>query len=163
MTDHTTALAQFNAEIALAKGADAAFTALQKLVQDVVGAKLFTVMIVDMAKEESRRAFTSHPVDYPVSGTKPLNYGPWFDLVHKERKYFVANTIEQIAERLFDHELINALGCQSIVNMPVFLGDEMLGSVNMLNVEGYFTEERVQVIRDELEIPAKLAMAVALR
>ncbi|WEK06685.1 MAG: GAF domain-containing protein [Candidatus Devosia phytovorans] len=163
MTDHTTALAQFNAEIALAKGQDAAFNALQTLVQSVVGAKLFTVMIVDMEKEESSRAFTSHPVDYPTSGTKPLNYGPWFDLVHKQRAYYVANTIEDISKLLFDYELINALGCQSIVNMPVFLGDEMLGSVNMLNVEGYFTEERVQVIRDVLEIPAKLAMAVALR
>jgi hypothetical protein len=47
--------------------------------------------------------------------------------------------------------------------MPVFIGDEMLGAVNMLNVEGYFTDERVQTIRDVLEIPAKLAMVVALR
>lgn len=163
MTDHKAALTQFNAEIAVAKGPDAAFSALQRLVQAVVGAKLFTVMQVDMAADVSRRSFSSDPVAYPVSGTKPINYGPWFDLVHKQRAYYVANTIEDISKLLFDHELINSLGCQSIVNMPVFIGDEMLGAVNMLNVEGYFTEERVQTIRDVLEIPAKLAMVVALR
>lgn len=163
MTDHKAALTQFNAEIAVAKGPDAAFLALQRLVQAVVGAKLFTVMQVDMAADVSRRSFSSDPVAYPVSGTKPINYGPWFDLVHKQRAYYVANTIEDISKLLFDHELINSLGCQSIVNMPVFIGDEMLGAVNMLNVEGYFTDERVQTIRDVLEIPAKLAMVVALR
>lgn len=163
MTDYTAALATFDTEIALAKGPDAAFSALQKLVQATVGAKLFTVMQVDMAAEISRRSFSSDPVAYPVSGTKPINYGPWFDLVHKERAYFVANTIEQIAERLFDYELINSLGCQSIVNMPVILGDTFVGTVNMLNVEGHFTPERVQVIHDVLQVPAKLAMAVALR
>jgi hypothetical protein len=163
MTDHKAALTQFNAEIAVAKGPDAAFSALQRLVQAVVGAKLFTVMQVDMAADVSRRSFSSDPVAYPVSGTKPINYGPWFDLVHKQRAYYVANTIEDISKLLFDHELINSLGCQSIVNMPVFIGDEMLGAVNMLNVEGYFTDERVQTIRDVLEIPAKLAMVVALR
>jgi hypothetical protein len=163
MTDHKAALTQFNAEIAVAKGPDAAFLALQRLAQAVVGAKLFTVMQVDMAADVSRRSFSSDPVAYPVSGTKPINYGPWFDLVHKQRAYYVANTIEDISKLLFDHELINSLGCQSIVNMPVFIGDEMLGAVNMLNVEGYFTDERVQTIRDVLEIPAKLAMVVALR
>ena len=163
MTDHKAALTQFNAEIAVAKGPDAAFSALQRLVQAVVGAKLFTVMQVDMSAGVSRRSFSSDPVAYPVSGTKPINYGPWFDLVHKQRAYYVANTIEDISKLLFDHELINSLGCQSIVNMPVFIGDEMLGAVNMLNVEGYFTDERVQTIRDVLEIPAKLAMVVALR
>lgn len=163
MTDHKAALTQFNAEIAVAKGPDAAFSALQRLVQAVVGAKLFTVMQVDMAADVSRRSFSSDPVAYPVSGTKPVNYGPWFDLVHKQRAYYVANTIEDISKLLFDHELINSLGCQSIVNMPVFIGDEMLGAVNMLNVEGHFTDERVQTIRDVLEIPAKLAMLVALR
>ena len=160
MTDYSDALARFDAAISVAKG-DEAYVALQALVQATVGAKLFTVMIVDMEKELSSRAFTSHPVDYPTSGTKPLNYGPWFDLVHKQREYFIANTIEDIAKVLFDHELINQLGCQSIVNMPVIIGDRFLGTVNMLDVEGHFSPERVQMIRDVISVPAKLAMLVA--
>lgn len=160
MTDHSDAIARFDAAIATAKGPEA-YEALQALVQATVGAKLFTVMIVDMENELSRRAYTSDPVSYPTSGTKPLNYGPWFDVVHKQRAFFIANTIEDIAKVLFDHELINELGCQSIVNMPIIIGNTLIAVVNMLNVEGHFTPERVQMIRDVIAIPAKLAVLVA--
>lgn len=157
----TAALAAFDAAIAIAKSPEAAFKALQGLAQATVGAKLFTIMTVDMTAEVARRAYTSDPVNYPASGTKPINYGPWFDIVHKERRYFVANTIEDIAEVFFDHELINQLGCQSVVNMPIILGNELVATMNILDVEGYYTPERVQMVRDVLSIPAKLALLVA--
>ena len=161
MTDYADAIARFAADIAEAKGADAAFSALQALVQATVGAKLFTYMTVDMAAEVARRAYTSDPKSYPTSGTKPIRYDSWFDIVHKERRYFVANTIADIAKVFPDHELINSLGCQSVVNMPVVLGGELVGTVNMLDVEGHYTPERVQVIREVVAVPAKLAAMVA--
>ena len=161
MTDYADAIARFDADIAEAKRADAAFSALQALVQATVGAKLFTYMTVDMAAEVARRAYTSDPKSYPTSGTKPIRYDSWFDIVHKERRYFVANTIIDIAKVFSDHELIDSLGCQSVVNMPVVLGGELVGTVNMLDVEGYYTPERVQVIREVVAVPAKLAAMVA--
>jgi GAF domain-containing protein len=161
MTTHTEALAAFDAAIAKAKSAEVAFKALQDLAQATVGAKLFTIMTVDMEAEVARRAYTSDPVNYPASGTKPINYGPWFDVVHKERRYFVANTIEDIATVFFDHELINSLGCQSVINMPIVLGDELIATMNILDAEGYYTPERVQMVRDVLSIPAKLAALIA--
>jgi hypothetical protein len=161
MTDHSAAIARFDAAIAEALDAEAAFTALQGLARETVGAKLFTYMTVDMQNEVARRAYTSDPENYPTSGTKPINYGPWFDVVHKQRAYFVANTIADIAKVFSDHELIDALGCQSVVNMPVILRGELVGTVNMLDVAGYYTPERVQTIRDVLAVPAKLAAAVA--
>ncbi|MBJ6988124.1 GAF domain-containing protein [Devosia sp. MC521] len=161
MTDHTKALVAFDAAIAKATTADDAFSALQTLVRDVVGAKLFTVMLVDWDLEVSRRAYTSHPETYPTSGTKPLNYGPWFDIVHGKRECYVANTIEDIAKVLFDHETINALGCHSVVNYPVIVKDKLIGTMNMLDVEGHFTPEKVETIRNVLGTPAKLAVLVA--
>jgi len=163
MNDYSQAIAQFDAAIAEAKGADQAFGALQALVQATVGAKLFTYMSVDMANEVARRAYTSDPTNYPASGTKPIRYNSWFDIVHKERRYFVANTIEAIAEVFPDYELIDSLGCQSVVNMPVVIGGELVGTVNMLDVTGYYTPERVQMIRDVIAVPAKLAALVAAR
>ncbi len=161
MTDHSKAIAAFDAAIAEAKGAEEAFGALQVLTQATVGAALFTYMSVDMAAELARRAYTSDPKNYPTSGTKPIRYDSWFDIVHKERRYFVANTIEDIAKVFPDYELINSLGCQSVVNMPVVLGGELVGTVNMLDVEGHYTPERVEMIRDVLAVPAKLAALVA--
>ncbi|MDF2799491.1 MAG: hypothetical protein K0R85_2235 [Devosia sp.] len=161
MTDHTQALLAFDAAIAKATTAEAAFNALQDLARATVGAKLFTIMLVDMEAELSRRAFTSDPVSYPTSATKPLNYGPWFDIVHGKRQYFVANTIEDIAKVLFDHELINQLGCQSVVNVPIIIKDELVGCMNLLDVAGHYTPERLQIIREVLSIPAKLAVLAA--
>lgn len=161
MTDYADAITRFDAAIAEAKGGEAAFAALQALTQGTVGAKLFTYMTVDMENEVARRAYTSDPVSYPTSGTKPIRYDSWFDIVHKERRYFVANTIGDIAKVFPDYELINSLGCQSVVNMPVVLGGELVGTVNMLDVEGYYTPERVQLIREIVAVPAKLAAMVA--
>ncbi|MFN4209893.1 MAG: GAF domain-containing protein [Devosia sp.] len=163
MTDYSQAIAQFDAAISHAKGADQAFGALQQLVQATVGAKLFTFMTVDMEAEVARRAYTSDAENYPTSGTKPIRYDSWFDIVHKQRQYFVANTIADIAKVFPDYELIDSLGCQSVVNLPVVIGGELVGTVNMLDVEGYYTPERVQAIRDVIAVPAKLAALVAAR
>ena len=161
MTEHFDAIARFDAAIANAKGADEAFGALQALVQGTVGAKLFTFMTVDMAAQVARRAYTSDPKNYPSSGTKPIRYDDWFDIVHKQRQYFVANTIADIAKVFPDYELIDSLGCQSVVNMPVVLGGELVGTVNMLDGEGDSTPERVETIRELIAVPAKLAAIVA--
>jgi GAF domain-containing protein len=160
MTEHFEAIARFDAAIATAKGADEAFAALQALVQATVGARLFTYMTVDMEAEVARRAYTSDPENYPTSGTKPIRYDSWFDIVHKQRQYFVANTIADIAKVFPDYELIDSLGCQSVVNMPVVIGGELVGTVNMLDVDGYYTPERVQMIREIIAVPAKLAAMV---
>ena len=161
MTDHSQAIAAFDAAIAEAKGADDAFKALQTLTEASVGAKLFTYMTVDMQAELARRAYSSDPVNYPASGTKPLRYDSWFDIVHKQRQYFVANSIDDIAKVFPDYELIDSLGCQSVVNMPVVIDGELIGTVNMLHEAGYYTPERVQMIRDVIAVPAKLAALVA--
>ncbi|MGV8833784.1 MAG: GAF domain-containing protein [Devosia sp.] len=163
MIDHSKAIAAFDIAISTAKGADEAFAALQTLTEATVGTRLFTYMTVDMQAELARRAYTSDPKNYPTSGTKPIHYDSWFDIVHKERRYFVANTIADIAKVFPDYELIDSLGCQSVVNMPVVIGDELVGTVNMLDVDGYYTPERVQMIHDVLAVPAKLAALVAAR
>ena len=161
MNTYSSALAAFDSAIAEATNAEAAFAALQQLTQATVGAKLFTYMTVDMASELARRAYTSDPANYPTSGTKPITYGPWFEVVHTERRFFVANTIADIAAVFPDYELIDSLGCQSVVNMPVILHGELVGTVNMLDVAGHYTVERVQTIKDVLSIPAKLAAKIA--
>ena len=163
MTDHSQAIATFDAAIAQAKGTEQAFAALQALTEATVGAKLFTYMSVDMQAGLARRAYTSDPANYPASGTKPIRYDSWFDIVHKERRYFVANTIADIAKVFPDYELIDSLGCQSVVNMPVVIGGELIGTVNMLHEDGYYTPERVQLIHDVIAVPAKLAALVAAR
>ena len=154
------ALAEFDAAIARETDVDAIWEALQTLCRQVIGAKLFTIMTVDMVNEVARRAYTSHAEEYPTSGTKPIRYDSWFDIVHKAHQTFVANTIVDISKVFGDHETIWALGCGSVANIPVVVGGELLGTVNCLDVEQHYTPERVALSK-HLELPAKLAFLAA--
>jgi hypothetical protein len=119
---------------------------LQTLFRREVGARLFTVMTFDPLTGQSKRVHSSHPKEYPVSGGKPLHMGLWSRTVIGERKMFVANTIEAIAEVFPDHELIRSLGCESVVNLPVAFADAVIGTVNLLDVSGHYTPDRIAKI-----------------
>jgi GAF domain-containing protein len=122
------------------------FVALQTILREEVGAKLFTLMSFDARTGLSRRVHSSHPREYPVSGLKPLPVGVWSRIVIDERRPFVANTIEAIAEVFPDHELIRSLGCGSVVNLPVVFSGEVIGAANALDAPGHYTPERVDKI-----------------
>lgn len=156
-----TAIAQFDAALSKAKTADAAYKALQTLAEQTVGVKLFTVMTVDMAGGVARRAYTSDAANYPASGTKPIHFDDWFEIVHKQRREFVANTLEDISKVFPDYELIGSLGCASVINMPVILNDELVCTVNLLHEAHYYTPERVADTLRLLAVPAKAAYLTA--
>lgn len=109
-----------------------------------LGTRLFTVTTQDEAAGLARRAFTSHPVEYPVSGTKPLTRDGWYDFCIGGQQTFVANTVPEFARYFFDHALITSLGLGSCINVPVVHGREVLGTVNLLAEEHHFTSERLQ-------------------
>jgi GAF domain-containing protein len=158
--DIAAALGAFHRAIAEETGPQKPWQALQALAQQIVGAKLFTVTTVDLDAEVARRLYTNMPDAYPVSGTKPITLDPWFEQVVVGRELFVANTLEAIAGHFPDWELIGSLGCRSCINMPVFVRDKVLGTVNMLDVEGHFTPERVGLV-EHLRIPAIAAFLAA--
>ena len=146
-----------------ARESGAGWKALSDLAAAIVGHRLFTVMTVDIAAGLARRAYSSHPAEYPVSGTKPIHHDAWFDIVHRQRRTFVANTIEDIAKVFPDHELIASLGCGSVLNLPVVLEGDLVATINLLDVAGHYTPERVLMAEDRLAIPARLGCALALR
>lgn len=108
-----------------------------------LGTRLFTVTTNDFAADLARRAYTSHPVEYPVSGTKPMERNAWYDHVILGHQTFVANTPPEFAVVFFDHALITSLGLGSAVNIPVMDGDVVVGTVNLLAEEGHFTPDRL--------------------
>lgn len=124
----------------------ATFAALHRAADAACGARLFTVTVLDRAAGLARRVYTSHPVDYPASGTKPMRHDGWTDIVLGEGRSFVANTTPEFAVYFSDHALINALGCHSALNMPVSDGAQIVGTVNVLDAEGHFTPDRVAIL-----------------
>lgn len=154
---------EFQKQIAVARSADAVWSTLMALSGQQPGHLLFTVMTVDLAAGLARRAFSSHPVQYPVSGTKPIHHDVWFDIVHKERRSFVANTIEDIAKVFPDYELIGSLGCGSVLNLPLVVQGELVATVNMLHATHHYNSSRVKAAEELLTIPATLCWALAMQ
>lgn len=155
--------AQFDAALAAAETAEEAFAALEALARETVGVKLFTVMTLDRQAMLARRAYTSEPERYPVSGTKPIEINDWFETVATRHEVFVANTLDDIAQVFPDHGTIGALGCGSVINLPVVLDGELAATINLLDVPHHFTPERVDLAIRVLTEPAQAAVRRGLQ
>lgn len=124
------------------------------------GGRLFTVAVLDRTAELARRVYTSDPVTYPTSGTKPMGQGAWADQIIEHAEVFVANTVAAIAAYFPDYSVIESLGCASSLNVPIST-HHVIGTVNILDIEHHFTPETVdrclQAIERHLD-PLVLAM-----
>lgn len=127
-----------------------------------LGTRLFTVTKLDEGAALFARVFTSHPAEYPVSGTKPMEKDGWYDTTIAGKRTFVANTPPEFAKYFFDHELIVSLGLGSCINVPVVDGTRVLGTVNILAEAGHFTPERLAAY-EALVTEATPALAADLR
>ena len=108
------------------------------------GTILFTITVLDPARDLCWRAYTSHPVEYAVQGTKPLTHDAWHDRVIIRRETFVANTPAAFEKVFFDHALITSLGLGSAVNIPVAdASGTVLATVNLLAEAGHFTPAKL--------------------
>lgn len=128
-----------------------------------LGTRLFTVTVQDEAAGLARRSYTSHPVEYPVSGTKPITRDGWYDQCIGARQVFVANTTPEFAKYFFDHALISSLGLGSCINIPICTkGGPVLGTVNLLAEERHFTAEKLAayaalIARDHAALVAEMS------
>lgn len=127
-----------------------------------LGTRLFTVTTVDEAAGMARRLYTSHPVEYPVSGTKPMEKDGWYDHTVAGKRTFVANTPPEFAKYFFDHALIVSLGLGSCINVPVVERGRVLGTVNILAEAGHFTPEKLAAY-EALVAEASPALVAELR
>jgi transcriptional regulator with GAF, ATPase, and Fis domain len=129
------------AEIAASAAApDAVFRAVEDLVRQVIGFRLFTVMRLHAATQEVERLYSSLPEAYPVSGRKPKHGTPWGARVLDRGEIFVANSPDEVRAAFADHELIFSLGIGAIMNVPVRFRGRSLGTMNICSEAGWFTE-----------------------
>ncbi len=136
------------------------FRALERLVVDTVGVKLFTLMELDHARGVAWRSYSNRPDAYPVSGEKPIQQNAWSEIVERRQQMFVANSIEEIAAVFADYELIQQLGCESCLNIPVVIAGRVRGTLNCLHDAGHYTPQRV-ASAESLKLPGALAFLLA--
>lgn len=125
-------------------------TALDQLCADcaALGTILFTVTAHDFDAMLFRRVYSSHPAEYPASGTKPMARDAWFDLCITRAEPFVANTPDAFATVFFDHALITSMGLGSAANIPISDAGLVVGTVNLLAGQHHFTPDRLVRYQD---------------
>lgn len=127
--------------------------ALHRLAEALVGVKLFTMTADNPTGGYVRRVYSSDEVAYPILGTKPIVFDDTYEKMRSERFIYVANSVKAMENDFPDLTLIRSLGCGSAINMPIVAGGEMLGSVNLLDIEGAYPDEKLEAVR-ALIVPA---------
>lgn len=137
------------------------FTALEQIAVETVGTLLFTAMTFDMGRLKALRIYSGNETAYPTGGWKDVTPGIWVETVLEGKRPFSALTIEEIAAVFPDFELIRSLGCESALNLPVVVGGQVIGTLNLLHEMGYYSEERVALAVRELLPFATVAFLAA--
>lgn len=144
MTNSNTPYAVFAAE--LAKAGDqpqASFKAMHELANAIVGTKLFTILALDHAGGVMQRLYSDNHELYPVPGADAIGDTVWEQTIIGKREALVLNSAAALAAVLPEYPKLEALGCKSMLNLPIVVDGISIGTLNMLNAEGHFTEGRV--------------------
>ncbi len=124
-----------------------------------IGVILFTVLHFTHGGSRMERVYSSHPVEYPVGGSKDVATevsADWIAVSRDSGELFFGPTPADL-ERIFqDAELIRSLGCGSILNVPVKdVEGRTWATVNLCAAEGTYTPEKiaraVQIIEDRVQ------------
>ncbi|MGW4796781.1 GAF domain-containing protein [Nonomuraea sp. NPDC004297] len=121
------------------------FEELEERVRREIGVRLFTVLAWVPQRRALRRVHSSHPEQYPVGGEKTIEVAQdWLATCIEGRRPYFGPDKAAVRQIFADHELIESLGCSSIINVPV-LGDdgEVLGVLNILHAEGTYDDASV--------------------
>ncbi|MET8865151.1 GAF domain-containing protein [Nonomuraea sp. NPDC049421] len=118
---------------------------LERRVREEVGVRLFTVLAWVPERRALRRVHSSHPAEYPVGGEKTVEVAQqWLSTCIEGREPYFGRDKAAVREIFADHELIESLGCGSIINVPVLGRDgEVAGVLNILDAEGAYDDASV--------------------
>jgi hypothetical protein len=139
----------------------ATFRAIEAALAEAPGHILFTILAHHPALRQSERCYTNKPAAYPIGGRKPVTDSAWMQRVIHGGEPYIGRTSEDIAEHFFDHALIQSLGCESILNMPVRWRGQTLGTLNLCHRAGHYSERDLPRLRliAQLAVPALLKVS----
>ena len=126
-----------------------------------VGYRLYTVTQMLRGGLEVERIYSTNVAVYPVGGRKPVLPNAYTERVRGQMQPFLAKTSAEFAPLFPDHETITSLGLGSVMNLPIVFNGALLGTVNLLDREGAYHEQHVELamlIAQQI-VPAMLGAA----
>ena len=124
------------------------FNSLDNILNDFIGHKLFTILKFDKINSKLERIFTSNPEDYPLQGKKDVIRNFWQVQVLEMGVVYIGYNSQDIKNSFADFDLIEKLGCRSFMIIPVKSGDNIMGSVNLLHEESWYSDNDVKIAQN---------------
>lgn len=134
------------------------YKAIEAAMKELIGFKLFTILVVTPEGDRVRRTYTNNPKAYPVGGFKPMAQNEWGDMVIRGKRPCIGRNADDIRWAFFDHELIASLGLASVLNMPIVWNDRCIGTMNLLDVAEHYAPAHAAIAKPfaELLVPAMM-------
>jgi len=126
--------------IAEANHRDEIFAAVADLADRHIGHKLFTVMTFDAETMRVRRLYSSDSASYPPGGAKAKRDTDWGRHVLEQGRPFIGRHADDIRASFDDYEVIFELGLGSVLNVPVRVRGQTIGTMNLLNVAEFYDD-----------------------
>ena len=132
---------------------------LDHAIKKIIGHKLFTLMVNDKKVKYVERVYSNNRKIYPLLGTKPIPKNNWTKRVYIQKKEFLAKDFNEIKKLFFDYEIIESLGCGSIINVPVIYNKKILGTLNILHKEKFYNKNSIKKILPYTQLLAPYYLA----
>jgi len=139
-------VAHLSAIYAAGERGDGARTMMQAVdgaAADLIGHRLFTIMVVHHATMEVERLYSNMPEAYPVAGRKKKRDTWWGGHVVEQGKPFVGAGPADLAKAFADHELIRSLGLNCVLNVPLRFDGLTRGTMNLLHTGEHYTPDHI--------------------
>ena len=114
-------------------GADALMAQVDQAAADLIGHRLFTIMVVHHDTLEVERRYSNQPDAYPIAGRKKKRDTWWGKHVVEEAQPFIGHGPADLQLAFADHGLIRSLGLGCVLNMPISYNGQCVGTMNLLN------------------------------
>jgi len=124
------------------------FNSLDNILNDFIGHKLFTILKFDKINSKLERIYTSNPREYSLQGKKDVIRNFWQVQVLEMGVEFIGYNSQDIKNSFSDFDLIEKLGCRSVMIIPVKSGDNIMGSVNLLHEESWYSDNDVKIAQN---------------
>ena len=128
------------------------FNSLDNILNDFIGHKLFTILKFDKINSKLERIYTSNPREYPLQGKKYVIRNFWQVQVLEKGIAYIGYNSQDIKNSFSDFDLIKKLGCSSVLIIPVKSGDNIKGSVNLLNEESWYSNNHVKIAQSLVSV-----------
>lgn len=140
---------------------EATFVALDQVLGQAIGHRFLSMLVYRWQEGLAERIYSSRPEVYPRHGRKAFTEAPTQRRVAEGMQPYIGRDAADIRRDFPDHDRIFALGCESILNMPVIWAGRAIGQVNLLHEAGHYGPDHLPLVRclAQMAIPAFLAAA----